>query len=400
MLRSLPFLLAVCLVAAGALPAAAQSTATADLSLESLFASPTFYGKGFQGGRWAESGPVVRYIERDAETGATNLMEYNLETDTRVRLIDGSQLKKPDGDGLLQIEDYAYSADRRRVLLYTDSERVWRLNTKGYYYVYDVEAGTLTPVADRTAGFQMFAKFSPDGDRVAFVRDRDLFVVDLATGEETRLTDSGSPGGVINGTFDWVYEEEFGLRDGFRWSPDGRHIAFFQLDESATRDFQLTDFRTLYPEYTRFRYPKAGETNAEIRVGVIDLPSGETRFFDTDTWNEGGDDDRVPRADGLDACHRRTVLRLDGADESRPERPRSALRRSRDDGPARSCSKRSPTPASTSRPGSRTSTWARSPSSTTTRTSSGAATGTATATSISTRTTARSSARSRAASGT
>ncbi|MEP0546735.1 MAG: S9 family peptidase [Rhodothermales bacterium] len=287
------------------MPAIAQSTDAAELTLESLFASPTFYGKGFQGGRWAESGPVVRYIERSDESGATDLMEYDLEADTRIRLIDGSQLKKPDADGLLQIEDYAYSADRSRVLLYTDSERVWRLNTKGYYYVYDVEAGTLAPVADRAAGLQMFAKFSPDGERVAFVRDRDLFVVDLATGEETRLTDSGSPGGVINGTFDWVYEEEFGLRDGFRWSPDGQHIAFFQLDESATRDFQMTDFRTLYPEYTKFRYPKAGEVNAEIRVGVIDLPSGETRFFDTDTWNEGGDEteylalmDWAPAIDG------------------------------------------------------------------------------------------------------
>jgi dipeptidyl-peptidase-4 len=289
MLRPLHYVLLAGLVFAGAVPAAAQPTDTAELTLESLFASPTFYGEGFQGGRWAESGPVVRYIERSDESGATDLMEYDLEADTRIRLIDGSQLKKSDSDRLLQIEDYTYSADRSRVLLYTDSERVWRLNTKGYYYVYDVEAGTLAPIADRAAGLQMFAKFSPDGDRVAFVRDRDLFVVNLRTGEETRLTDSGSPGGVINGTFDWVYEEEFGLRDGFRWSPDGQHIAFFQLDESATRDFQMTDFRTLYPEYTQFRYPKAGEVNAEIRIGVIDIPSGETRFFDTDTWNEGGD---------------------------------------------------------------------------------------------------------------
>ena len=305
MLRPLPLLLLVFLVFTGVTPVAAQSTNPAELSLESLFASSTFSGQGFRGGRWAESGPVVRYIQRDADSGATDLMEYNLESDTRIRLIDGSQLQKPDSDGLLQIEDYAYSADRSRVLLYTDSERVWRLNTKGYYYVYDLQSGTLAPVADRAKGLQMFAKFSPDGEHIAFVRDRDLFVVDLETWEETRLTDSGSPGGVINGTFDWVYEEEFGLRDGFRWSPDGERIAFFQLDETATRDFQMTDFRTLYPEYTKFRYPKAGEVNAEIRIGVIDLPSGETRFFDTDTWNEGGDEteylalmDWTPAIDG------------------------------------------------------------------------------------------------------
>jgi dipeptidyl-peptidase-4 len=287
--------------------ATAQTTVADDLTLESIFASPTFFGQSFQGGRWAESGPLVRYIERDDETEATDLVEYNLETDMRTVLIDGDDLAKPDGEGLIQIEDYAYSADRSRVLLYTDSERVWRLNTKGYYYVYDLESGAVTPIADRADGLQMFAKFNPAGDRVAFVRDRDLFVTDLSTGEETRLTDTGSPGGIINGTFDWVYEEEFGLRDGFRWSPDGRHIAFFQLDESATRDFQMTDFRTLYPEYVRFRYPKAGEVNSEIRIGVIDMQSGDhaIRFFDTDTWNEGGEEteylalmDWTPAIDG------------------------------------------------------------------------------------------------------
>ncbi|MEM1044056.1 MAG: S9 family peptidase [Bacteroidota bacterium] len=286
------------LLTLGYAPAAAQqATETAELSLESLFNSSTFRGKGFQGGRWAEAGPVVRYTVRKpapAETGgdATDLMEYNLETDTRTVLIDGSELAKPDGDGLIGIEGYQYSADRSKVLLYTDSERVWRLNTKGYYYVYDLETDTVMPVSDRAEGFQMFAKFNPAGDQVAFVRDRNLFAVDLASGEEMQLTTGGSDGGVINGTFDWVYEEEFGLRDGFQWSPDGQHIAFFQLDETGTRDFQMTDFTTLYPEYATFRYPKAGEVNSEIQIGVIDMTGpnmGATRFFDTDTWNEGGE---------------------------------------------------------------------------------------------------------------
>ncbi len=300
---------------------AQPSAPPAELSLEALFASRTFAGQGFQGGRWAEAGPVVRYLDADPAAGTTSLMEYDLTTDARTVLIDGAALRKPDGDGFLQIEDYAYSADRSKVLLYTDSERVWRLNTKGYYYVYDLASGALTPISDRDAGLQMFAKLSPDGRRVAFVRDRDLFVVDLDSMEETRLTDTGSPGGVINGTFDWVYEEEFGLRDGFQWSPDGRHIAFFQLDESNTRDFQMTDFRTLYPEYVKFRYPKAGETNSEIRIGVIDMAGegmGTTRFFDTDTWLEGGNETEylalmgwTPELRSADGEHRVWMLRLD-----------------------------------------------------------------------------------------
>ena len=112
---------------------------------------------------------------------------------------------------------------------------------KGYYYVYDLTDDSLTPISNREDGFQMFAKLSPDGTRVAFVRNRNLFVVDLATMKETQLTDNGEEGGVINGTSDWVYEEEFRLRDGWRWSPDGQFIAFYQFDESATRDFFMTD---------------------------------------------------------------------------------------------------------------------------------------------------------------
>ncbi len=272
-----------------ALPAPAQQAERPRLTLEDIHASRTFSGESFRGGRWAAEGPVLRYIDQQAGSDTTHLVSYNLETDARTRLIDGARLYAADVGRLIQIEDYQYSQDGARVLLYTDSERVWRQNTKGYYYVYDVAKETLVPVSDRDKGFQMFAKFNPAGDAVAFVRDRNLFRVDLDTMQETQLTFDGADGGIINGTFDWVYEEEFGLRDGWQWSPDGTKIAFFKLDESATRDFAMADLRPLYPEYVRFRYPKAGETNSEVQVGVIDTDTGQIAYFDTDTWNEGGD---------------------------------------------------------------------------------------------------------------
>ena len=295
-------------------PAAAQHAEAPSLTLEDIHYSRTFSGSSFQGGRWADAGPVVRYIEH-ADGGATHLVSFNLETDERERLIDGMKLQAEDVGRLVEIEDYQYSADGSKVLIYTDSERVWRLNTKGFYYVYDLADGTLTPISDRALGFQMFAKLNPRGDQVAFVRDRNLFVVDLATGAETQLTDDGAPGGIINGTFDWVYEEEFGLRDGWQWSPDGRHIAFFKLDESATRDFAMTDLRGLYPTYERFRYPKAGEANSEVQVGVIDVETGAVSFFDTDTWGEGGDRyeyiARMGWTPEIDGGHKVWMLRLD-----------------------------------------------------------------------------------------
>ncbi len=287
MLRSGLYRLALLALVASA-PAFAQDAARPTLTLEKLFASPEFFGTAFEGGRWAETGAVLRSLDTDAVTGATSLVEQNLATGQTRTLIDGATLQKPDGEGLITVEDYAYSADGTQALLYTDSERVWRLNTKGYYYVVDLASGRVTPVADRARGFQMFAKFSPDGTQVAFVRDRNLYVTDLATGQERALTTDGAPGTVINGTFDWVYEEEFGLRDGFQWSPDGARIAFFQLDESATRDFQITNFQTLYPEYQAFRYPKAGEANSEVHIGVVDVATGATRFVDSDTWGSGG----------------------------------------------------------------------------------------------------------------
>jgi dipeptidyl-peptidase 4 len=277
------------------LPGSAQQAAsTPDLSLRTIHASNDLSPSSFRGGRWADEGPVVTYIESAEDSDATHLMRFNLETDERTRIIDGTTLEAADVDRLIQIEGYEYSSDGSKVLLYTDSKRVWRRNTKGFYYVYNTDTQELTPVARRDDGYQMFAKFNPDATKVAFVRKRNLFVVDLRTGTETALTTDGADGSIINGTFDWVYEEEFGLRDGFRWSPDGRHIAFYKLDESDTRDFAMTNFRTRYPEYERFRYPKAGEVNSEIKVGVIDMsavdPAAEgqpdaIQYFETETWD-------------------------------------------------------------------------------------------------------------------
>jgi len=305
----LPLVLVLALTAAPPAHAQQQQQDAADddgspLTLEAIHASDAFYPSSFQSGKWAADaeGPVITYIESEEtsvsgqEQPVTHLIRYNLDTGEREQLIDGATLTPPGVDHPLVIEDYEYGPDRERLLLFTDAERVWRYKTKGYYYLYDLETGRLTPLTERKAGFQKFAKLSPGGDRAAFVRDRNLFAVDLSTMEETQLTFDGSEGQIINGTFDWVYEEEFGLRDGWRWSPGGDYIAFFKLDESQTRDFALTNFRTRYPSYKRFRYPKAGEENSEVKIGVIEMSAVEPgndagpgepsiQYFDTGTWS-------------------------------------------------------------------------------------------------------------------
>ena len=294
-MRRLAIVLAFLLTGTGVVrPAPAQEKPS--FTLEKIHASSTFRPESFQGGRWAEEGPVITYIEPADTADATHLMRYNLRTDERTRVIDGTNLYAEDVDRIVPIQDYAFDDAGDKVLIYTDSKEVWRTNTKGFYYVYDLNTQALTPIADRDDGYQMFAKFNPSATQVAFVRNRDLHVVDLETGTETALTTDGSEGGIINGTFDWVYEEEFGVQDGWRWSPDGERIAFFKLDESDTRSFPLVNNTTRYPEITPFRYPKAGEVNSEIKVGVVDLSAvdaaaaGQSQaisYFDTQTWDPG-----------------------------------------------------------------------------------------------------------------
>ncbi len=271
-------------------PVTATGQVPLHLTLEDIYASRLFSGNTFSDGRWAANGPVIRYTTANDAGTATDLVVYNLETDAKRTLIHGQNLFADDVGRTIWIDDYSISPDGSRILIYTDSERVWRLPTKGFYYIYDVKSKTLTPLADRDAGYQMFAKFSPSSDEVAFVRQRNLYVVSLRDMSERALTTSGREGLFINGTFDWVYEEEFGLRDGWEWSPDGKKIAFFNLDESQTRDFTMSDLRDFDPSYRRFRYPKAGQSNSEVRVGVIRVDSGSVTYMETDTWRSGSTD--------------------------------------------------------------------------------------------------------------
>lgn len=144
----------------------------------------------------------------------------------------------------LNVESFQFSEDESKLLIFTNSRRVWRRNTRGDYWVLDIEKRELKKLGGDAQPSMMFAKFSPNGYRVAFVRDNNLFVQNLSNMEITALTKDGSPT-LINGTSDWVYEEELDLRDGYRWSPDGRSIAFWQLDASNVREFFSSTTRTI-----------------------------------------------------------------------------------------------------------------------------------------------------------
>lgn len=210
------------------------------------------------------------------------LVRYAAVTGTREVLVAANRLQRPDAS-MLRIEDYQFSPDGRSVLLFSDSERVWRQNTRGEFHVlglHDKKPLRRLGGALPTASLQ-FAKWSPTGDRIAYVAQNDLYVEPAAGGPITRLTHTGSKT-LIHGTFDWVYEEEFDCRDGFRWSPDGQRIAYWQLDCSGVGEFYMID--NLSDRYSRIlpvQFPKAGTTNSACRIGVIPAAGGETVWMQT-----------------------------------------------------------------------------------------------------------------------
>src|SRR5205807_6853590 len=187
----------------------------------------------------------------------------------------------------LDIDDYDWSSDASKLLIFTNTQRVWRQNTRGDYWVLDRAGRTLKKLGgDAPASSLMYAKFSPTGDRVAYVRQGDLYIERLADGHITRLT-TGADSLHVNGMTDWVYEEEFDLRDGFRWSPDGARIAYWHFDMTGVRTFLLVNNTdSLYPFTSPIQYPKTGTPNSAVTAGVVAADGGAT------TWLQVPDDPR------------------------------------------------------------------------------------------------------------
>jgi dipeptidyl-peptidase-4 len=243
------------------------------LTLERIFASSEFASESLGPAHWLKDGISYALLENSATVkGAKDIVLYSAASGTRRVIVPASLLIPQGEDKPLAIDDFSFSDDLKRVLIYTNSQRVWRQRSRGDYWILDLTNQKLKKLGQ---GFEptylQFAKFSPDGNLIAYVYKNNIYLEDLASGKILRLTEDGSQD-IINGTFDWVYEEEFSLRDGFRWSPDGTKIAFWQLDTSGVKEFyMINNTDQLYPRIISFKYPKAGETNSACRLGVIDI---------------------------------------------------------------------------------------------------------------------------------
>lgn len=196
------------------------------------------------------------------------------------KVLTTEQLTPVNSKNSLKISFFSFSSDEQKVLIFTNTKKVWRLNTRGDYWLYDFKENKLLQIGKTLpTSSLMFAKLSPDGNFVAFVSSNNIYVENLATGELKQLTKDGSAT-TINGTFDWVYEEEFFCRDGFRWSPDSKSIAFWQIDASNIRKFyMINNTDSIYSQIIPVEYPKAGENPSKCRIGVVNIDDTLTNWM-------------------------------------------------------------------------------------------------------------------------
>jgi len=224
--------------------------------------------------QWSKDGNAYYTIEQNV------IMEYRLPSMEKRSLVSVEQLT-PSGDtDPLEIDMFSFSEDGEKLLIFTNSEQVWRINTRGDYWVLGLKDNSLKKLGKtRPESSLMFAKLSPDGNKAAYVSEYNIYLEDLGSNEVKALTTDGSRR-FINGTFDWVYEEEFACRDGFRWSPDSKSIAFWQLDAEGTGDFfMINNTDSIYSTIIPVEYPKVGQSPSSARIGIIDIASIQTKWM-------------------------------------------------------------------------------------------------------------------------
>ena len=238
---------------------------TKNITLEDIWTKGTFRAKGVYGIRSMADGEHYCTMSR------TGIAKYSYTTGEKVAdvcIFNTPQMSKK-AKPLPPMEGYEFSADEQKILLSSGFEPLYRHSGVSDYYIYDLQAKTFTKISNN--GKQRLTTLSPDGTKVAFVRDNNLYWMDLATLEEHAITTDGKINEVINGTTDWVYEEEFAITQGFQWSPDSKKIAYMRFDESKVKEYNMQMWGALYPEDYKYKYPKAGEDNSKVSLHVYNI---------------------------------------------------------------------------------------------------------------------------------
>ncbi len=234
------------------------------ITLDDIWKNYTFYPAYVSGFNFQNDGQHYTRLEHDA------IRQYDLLTEQNTGVVlNGDDIEGKEGfNG--HISDYSFSEDESKIVISSETEAIYRHSTRARYFVYDVKNKSLTSVFPE--GKIRYATLNPQGDKIAFVHQNNLYVKDLKSNAITQITKDGKKNSIINGATDWVYEEEFSFSVGFQWAPDGKKIAFYRFDESAVKEFTYTNYNDdVYPEYVTFKYPKVGEENSKVTIHIYDV---------------------------------------------------------------------------------------------------------------------------------
>lgn len=256
----------------------AQGELTLDMALSGNVFSAT---KGAGSVSWLKDGAGYSRKEFNQQMKGYDIVRYEAADNKRSVIVPCSKFIDKKSGEPIDIYSFSWSDDNNKILVFNNTVRVWRYHTKGDYYVVDLLSGDLRKLGEGLPESSlMFAKFNTDGSKVAYVSCNNIYVEDLKSGKITKITDDGSDK-IVNGTFDWVYEEEFDCRDGFRWSGDGKYIAYWRSNTEGTGVFNMiNNVDSIYSKPIPLPYPKTGTTNSSVKVGYISADGGGTKWID------------------------------------------------------------------------------------------------------------------------
>jgi dipeptidyl-peptidase-4 len=249
-----------------------------EFTLEDIFKKNTF-GLKFAPGFMVMNDGISYCVMGEDAAGNWQLMRHDLATGNEINTIFNSK----DLSEKIQPESYVFSQDESHLLITSQGEQIYRHSSKSLAYVIEIAGSKMTKISAEKV---MYPTLSPDNKKIAWVRDNNLYVMELATRKETAITTDGMHNNIINGGVDWVYEEEFSMSQGFAWSPDSRNIAYYRFDESKVKEFNMTLFGGLYPQDEKWKYPKAGEDNSKVDVLVYNLSTNRSITCETGSSND------------------------------------------------------------------------------------------------------------------
>jgi dipeptidyl-peptidase-4 len=289
-------LIAICLCSVIALPQKKQ------LTLDDIFLSGKFTPEKVENVRWRPDGSAFAFTIADPVNSIPEIYLYDIPSLEEKLFLSSDKLNFKGNQ--IKMSSYDWTDDAKQLIIRGPEKSIWRHSRMSPVYLLNIESGEMRAFADEYSGLKG-VKLSPDGNHAGYVKEHNLFIVELSTGKETQLTFDGNEN-FLNGEFDWVYEEEFSIADGWKWSPDGSKIAFWKFDQTRVKEFYMIDEMYAYNKVMPLKYPKAGEQNAIVKIGVIDLNTKQTIWIDTGE----NDDIYLPRIYWMNSTNKLAIIKL------------------------------------------------------------------------------------------